>query len=471
MSNRLSFLNTSFLNTLFFTLLLSAGCNGTDKDDTSEGDTSDTSGDTDSGSTDMTAPTALSTLPLDGALDVALNSRVRVTFSEPVDPSSVTTGTFMLTADGEAIAGTVNTVGDTATFTPTAHFAPLTVIDAEATTGVTDLAGNPLDMSFTWSFTTGEEVDEVAPTVLSTTPADFATDVAVTRTIRATFSETPDPATINPDTFRVTAGAVAVEGTLTLDGTTATFTPTTSLGDATHYDATITDGVRDLVGNPLAEVYMWGFSTADADAVPGSVDLQSAADFAVLAGSTVTSTGLTVVTGNLGVSPGTAIDGFPPGVVVGNTHAGDSVAAQAELDLTTAYNEAADRATAPISISGNLGGQTLAPGLYVSGSSLEISSGDLTLDGGGNENALWIFQMPSTFTTTSGRQVILSGGARASNVYWQVGSSATLGSTSVMVGNILADQSITLETGATLNGRALARIGAVALDASVITLP
>jgi hypothetical protein len=122
-------------------------------------------------------------------------------------------------------------------------------------------------------------------------------------------------------------------------------------------------------------------------------------------------------------------------------------------------------------VAGNLGGQTLAPGLYTSTSSLEISSGDLTLDALGDSTAVWIFQMASTLTTTSGRQVILSGGAQAGNIFWQVGSSATLGTTSVFKGNILALTSIAMNTGATLDGRALARNGEVALDANTITVP
>jgi hypothetical protein len=144
---------------------------------------------------------------------------------------------------------------------------------------------------------------------------------------------------------------------------------------------------------------------------------------------------------------------------------------QAKLDLTTAYNDAAGRTTAPVTVSGNIGGQTLTPGLYKSTSTLAISSGDLTLDAQGDANAVFIFQIASALTTTSGRQVILSGGAMASNIFWQVGTSATLGTTSVFKGNILADQSITLETGATLDGRALARIGAVTLDSNTVTRP
>src|SRR4029077_10038903 len=124
-----------------------------------------------------------------------------------------------------------------------------------------------------------------------------------------------------------------------------------------------------------------------------------------------------------------------------------------------------------ISVAGNLGGQTLAPGLYKSTSSLEISSGDLTLDAQGDANGVFIFQMASTLTTTAGRQVILSGGAKAANIVWQVGSSATLRTTSVFKGTIMADQAIILTTGATLDGRALARIAAVTLDSNIITIP
>ena len=202
-----------------------------------------------------------------------------------------------------------------------------------------------------------------------------------------------------------------------------------------------------------------------------TVDLRSAALFLVLAGSTVTNTGPTIVTGDLGVSPGTAVTGFLPGKVVGTQYDGDPTAARAEADLTVAYNDAAGRTLCPVSVAGNLGGRTLAPGLYKSTSSLEVSSGDLTLDARGDSKAVFIFQMASTLTTTVGRQVILKGGARASNVFWQVGSSATLGTYSTFMGTIMANQAITLDTGATLDGRALARIAAVTLDSNAVTQP
>ncbi|HEY8241343.1 MAG TPA: ice-binding family protein, partial [Kiritimatiellia bacterium] len=199
------------------------------------------------------------------------------------------------------------------------------------------------------------------------------------------------------------------------------------------------------------------------------VALGTASTFGVLAGSTVTSTGAVSIDGDLGVFAGSTLTGSP--IVFGSTHLGDAAAQQAQIDLTTAYNDAAGRNVAPVTVAGNIGGTTLPPGLYKSTSSLAISSGDLTLDAGGDPSAVWIFQISSTFVTTSGRKVILTGGAQAANVFWQVGTSATLGSGSFVSGTIMADQSITLVTGAILDGRALARIGAVTLDGNSIRAP
>ncbi len=203
------------------------------------------------------------------------------------------------------------------------------------------------------------------------------------------------------------------------------------------------------------------------------VPLGAAATYAVLAGSSVTSTGGTTLHGDLGISTGTALSGFPPGSVDGSLHLGDTVAASAKADLRVAYDNAEGRPFGPdlLLLAGNIGGQTLYPGLYRSSSSLAVSSGDLTLDAGGDPEAVFIFMIASTLTTTSGRQVVLSGGAKAANIFWQVGSSATLGSSSVFKGTILARQSITMATGATLDGRALALTGGVTLDQGTIVVP
>ena len=200
-----------------------------------------------------------------------------------------------------------------------------------------------------------------------------------------------------------------------------------------------------------------------------TVALGGAANFAILAGSAVTSTGATVVTGDLGLSPGSSVGGFPPGILNGTLRINDDLAAQAKLDLTAAYNDAAGRSsTDMVTLSGNIGGLTLTPGLYKSTSSLAISSGDLTFDAKGDATAVFIIQIASSLTTTSGRQVILSGGASASNIFWQVGSSATFGTTSVFKGTVMAMQSITFDTGATLDGRALARTGGITMAGNTV---
>lgn len=206
--------------------------------------------------------------------------------------------------------------------------------------------------------------------------------------------------------------------------------------------------------------------------IQSSVSLGSSVSvLAVLAGTEVTSTGETVINGDLGLSPGTSVGGFPPAILNGTLHINDEIANQAKIELTAAYDDLAGRtATDIVTLSGNIGGLTLTPGLYKSTSSLAISSGELTFDAKGDANAVFIIQIASTLTTTSGRQVILSGGALAANIFWQVGSSATFGTTSVFKGNVLAMESITFNTGATLDGRALAKIGSVTLDANTITL-
>ncbi|MEU4526056.1 ice-binding family protein, partial [Amycolatopsis sp. NPDC024027] len=204
-------------------------------------------------------------------------------------------------------------------------------------------------------------------------------------------------------------------------------------------------------------------------AAEAPVGLGTAASYSVLGGQTVTNTGPTKLAGGLGVSPGTAITGFPPGKATGATHAGDAAAAQAQSDLVVAYNDAAGRAPTA-SVAGDLVGQTLVGGVYKSTGPLALS-GTLTLDGQGDANAVWIFQVASTLITASASNVNLINGAQACHVYWQVGSSATLGTNSNFVGTIMALTSITVTTGTVVAGRALARNGQVSLDNNTFTIP
>jgi Ice-binding-like len=200
---------------------------------------------------------------------------------------------------------------------------------------------------------------------------------------------------------------------------------------------------------------------ANAALGPAPVALGAAYGFAVLGGSTVTSAGVSTVNGDLGVSPGTAVTGFPPGTANGTLHAGDATAVQAHADLATAYTDAVGRGPgAPID--GDLGGVTLTPGVYAAPAALTLG-GTLTLDAQGNPAAVFILQAGSTLSTAVGSQVNLAGGAQSCNVFWQVGSSATLGASSGLAGTILAATSISIGDGVTIDGRALARDGAVTM--------
>jgi Ice-binding-like len=197
------------------------------------------------------------------------------------------------------------------------------------------------------------------------------------------------------------------------------------------------------------------------------VGLGTADSFGVLAGQTVTNTGPTTINGDLGVMPGSAIPGFPPGMVNGTIHAADAVALQAQSDLTTAYNDAAGR-TPPALVSADLGGLTLTAGVYRAPGALGLT-GALTLDAQGDPNSVFVFQAASTLITASASRVNMINGAQPCNVFWQVGSSATFGTTSAFVGNVMALTSISLNNGVTLQGRALARNGSVTLINDTIT--
>jgi hypothetical protein len=210
---------------------------------------------------------------------------------------------------------------------------------------------------------------------------------------------------------------------------------------------------------------------------PAPVDLKSAAHFAVLATSTTTTTGGGIINGDVGLYP-VGSQGIHPDKINGTIYNGDPIAAQAQLDLTAAYNDAAGRFINQITLTDgeNIGGQTLAPGLYWSASSVQIT-GDVTLDAGGDPDAVWIFQIGSTLVTADGgagdpaSRVILTGGAQARNIFWQVGSSATLGAYSVFAGTVMASSSITMMIGSTTDGRALAQNGAVTFDGNGGALP
>jgi predicted secreted protein with PEFG-CTERM motif len=264
-------------------------------------------------------------------------------------------------------------------------------------------------------------------------------------------------------------------------------TQATTLGANSNFAGIILDASGVTIGHGVSmtgKVLAFGgtvSTSADIISVPSNMmsdatnnnftSLGTAGNFAVLGSTSVTNTGNTVVTGNLGLSPGTSVVGFPPGVVTGINHITDSSAAQARVDATTAYGALSNTAcTTNESLNADIGGKTLGPGVYCFPSSAAIT-GTLTLSG----NGVYIFQIPSTLVAAAGpgstSNIVLTNGASASNVFWQVGSSATLGTGSVFKGTIIAYKSITATTGATVEGRLLALTGAVTLDANHVTIP
>ena len=320
------------------------------------------------------------------------------------------------------------------------------------------------------------------PAVTSVTPPNGTAGVCPNNTIiTATFSKPMNAATLTTSTFTVTSAGGAVAGAVTYVAATqiATFTPSANLALNTLFTATITTGAQDTFGNGLAANFVWTFTTAAAvcapppPIVPGVSPLLTACNFGILGATPVVSNvGPTVVSGgDVGIWPAASITGFPPGTLTGTKHMGDAVAMQAQADLTVAYNNAAAAPGGAI-LPADAGGLTLAPGVYKTTSaqpSLGIT-GNLNL--AGPASGVWIFQIVSSLTTAAGNsQVIMSGGALSKNVFWQVGSSATLGTNTTFAGNIMAQASITVTTGATLNGRALARTGAVSLDSNPVNVP
>jgi len=443
---------------------------------------------------DLTKPTVTSD-PANNATGVAVSKLIVVTFSEAMDPTTISSLTYSLKQGSTSVPGAVSYIGTKATFTPTSNLAYSKNYTGTITTGAKDMAGNALASNFTFTFTTGDAPDITLPMASSTDPMASATGVALDKKVAITFSEPMDPTTINTSTFTLKQGATNVPGAVTYSGTTATFTPTNPLGSGIEYTATVTTAAKDLAGNPLAANVVWKFTTL----VPGpaAVNLGTAANYVIFANTAIANpTANSIITGNIGTGPGvtsTAITGFALNLVAGaafstssqvtgNVYAHDyAVPTPADVntasnDMLTAFTDAAGRApTYPTELyGGDISGKTLAPGVYKWSNSVLINT-DVTLQGSATD--VWIFEISGDLTIAAGGtlpagiKVLLSGGAKASNIFWQVGglTGATLDTYSTFNGNILSAKQIILKTGAVLNGRALAQT-AVSLDGNAVTI-
>ncbi|WP_420994982.1 Ig-like domain-containing protein [Cupriavidus sp. 30B13] len=492
---------------------------------------------------DTTRPTVSLSVPAAGAANVATNTNIAVTFSKDMDPATISGTSFTLTgAGGAPVAGTVSYAAGakSAIFTPGAPLAAGTAFNGTVTTAAADLAGNALAGNFTWTFTTGAGADTTPPTVVSTNPANLATGICTNKSVNFTFSEAMDPLTLNTATFTLTtsaAPAALLPGVVTYDvpGKVATFTPG-ALTAGTSYIATITTGAKDLAGNALATGAATTFTTNSSTCATAPA-LGGAAPFGSFGGSaTVTNDGLaTVINGDLGVNAAsttitglhdaggnvytttTSNDGTVNGLIYTLTAPPGSVAAaavtQASIGALAAFN-----ALSPASLPGGidmsdpaqcascggigdgadeLAGRTLPPGVYLSAlgtydiGGVGRTSASLTLDAGGDANAVWVFQtaagsgtlnvgLTGPATPAVPIQVLLVNGALAKNVFWYVPGGAIIGTGSTMAGTMLANAGITISTTGgtppsavvtTLNGRAIALTAGVTMVNTVINVP
>lgn len=452
----------------------------------------------------VTVPATTSPGPTAGP---AANAAITATFTEAMAPATITTlGAFTVvntTAGGTNVAGTVTYVvlSKTARFKPDVALTPgdtyTATIKGTGTSPATDLAGNalagntlalPAASDYVWTFSPAV-VDNTAPTITLTFPADTDTDVAINASVNATFDEAMDPATIcgaanlsvecpvASFTLAPTATPGApVTGVVTYDPVSfiATFNPTGNLVTSTNYTATVTGTVTDLAGNALVVPAVgvpanpWTFDTGTGLA-PGAITLGTASTFGIMATSAITCVPLCTINGDVSLDPGTSITGPP--VVNGATHINDTVSAQARLDLLAAYNQAKGLAPGTganaLSAGADLGALFPAgvpPGTYTSGSTIIIDT-PTVLDAGGNANAVWVFQIGSSLTAN--QSVTLLNGAQAKNVFWVPTNAATVGVGTIFHGTILAGDDVTAVSGSTINGRILAgaiTAGTVALQ-------
>ncbi|MDR7371472.1 Ig-like domain-containing protein [Flavobacterium aquidurense] len=451
-------------------------------------------------------PVVIAADPINNAIAVPLNKTISATFNMAMNPATLNNTTFKVNQGVNAVAGSISYTGSTVSFIPATPLLTNKIYTVTITTGAKNTLDTPMTADYTWNFTT-----DMIPVVTATDPMNNAVNVALNQTVTADFSTIMDIASINAATFTLKQGATVIPGTVSYSGTTASFKPTNSLVVGKIYTATITNGAKSAAGTSLAADYIWNFTTTLLPPAPLVIDLGTAAMFGAFGGNAgITNQGLNTVinNGSLGTTAAsTLITGFHDGLViytetplnVGNV-TGDIFTAPpvpgTATSLAVAQKGLLDANAAYLSISpaakpggsdpnaGELGGLTLAPGVYKSASgTFKISNGNLTLDAQGDPNATWIFQTASGLTVgiagpTGAKSVIMINGGLPKNVFWYVGSAATINSAGggTMVGTIIANSGVTFSTAGNanqtvLNGRAISLVASVTMVNTTINVP
>jgi len=435
---------------------------------------------------DTQAPAVMATSPSTNSVDVAHNIIVTISFSEEMDASTINGTTFTLKQGSAAISGAVTYSDSIAIFTPSNLLEANLEYTATITTGVKDLAGNSLAANVVWSFTAAPNPDTQAPTVMTTSPTADEVDVERNKVVEITFSEEMDASTINELSFTLKQNGASVGGVVSYSNTRAIFTTTGTLDAALTYTAKINTDVTDLAGNSLTADLQWSFTTGGQSEPLAIVDLGTAENYVILAKSAISNIPTSSITGDLGISPAaeTFITGFSltnatgystSSQVTGQVFAAD-MADPTPINLTTAvnnmqtaYTDAAGRPSPDFFelYTGDISGKTLTRGLYKWTNTVTLSS-DVTLSGGADD--IWIFQIEGDLSMSADVNITLIGGAQTKNIIWQVAGEVIVGTTSHFEGIILSKTGITLQTGASMNGRALAQT-AVTLDSNTVIQP
>jgi len=454
------------------------------------------------------APAVISTNPLNLATGVALNKIVTAKFSMLMDPLTLNGSTFTLYRGTTKVDGTITYNGDDISFLPLVNLLPGTEYTATITTGALNLAGVGIAANYIWKFTTESAV---APTIIATNPINLTTGVVLNKVVTATFS-------VPGTSFTLYNGTTQVNGAVTYANTVAYFTPSADLLPNTEYTATVSNSVKNVAGTAMLNTHIWKFTTKTVAVEPlfssifgsfgGISGITNQGIYTVINnGSIGTTAASTLVTGfhdstgdkytetplNIGDVKGRIYTDAPAPVIfaAGGPYGGNAttmaIAQEGLLAARNFYNSISP-ASKPGGITldnAELGGRTLAPGIYASGSTYNITTVDLTLDAQDDPNAVWIFQTGSALTVgtpTGARSVILINGAQAKNVYWYVGTTAVINYAGggTMVGTIIAELGVTLSspgnsTNTTvqtvLNGRAISLVSAVTMVNTIINVP